>query len=90
MALEFSHSKTAFTFQGKELPQPAPGTYDATAWTPPTHRMYRVEVYNNKLWQLYVGNVLVEEGEDGSGTRKWARAKVEAYQKKHYGGGDED
>lgn len=77
--LEFSHSVTTYVFKGEPLPQPAPGTYDASAWTPPTHRMYKVEFQNGGKWWLEAGLVVVDQGDFEKPSRKRALELIEEY-----------
>jgi hypothetical protein len=64
---KYSHMVTTFYIEGERLPEPKPGTYDATKFTPPTHRMFRVQFFGNKSWQLLAGidgEVVLAQGEN--------------------------
>lgn len=52
----FLHESTSYVFRGKALTQPAPGTYDASRWTPPTHALFCVRIWNDGSWAITIGN----------------------------------
>lgn len=77
--LRFSHSNTTYSFRGEAISAPAPGTYDAAKWTPPTHKMYHVTVQNDGLWVLKLFTVELQSGDNGSRSRKWAESVIVKY-----------
>lgn len=77
--LEFVYRKTVYTFKGGALPQPAPGTYDATAWTPPANRIYVVECQDDGVWSLAMNGAVIKTGTGGSSSKSFAKAMVELY-----------
>lgn len=77
--LELIHRKAVYTFKGGALPIPAPGTYDATAWTPPTHRIYVVDVFSDGMWSLSVNGAMIKSGAGGASSVAFARSMVELY-----------
>lgn len=46
----FSHETRRYTFKGRAIDPPRPGTYDARHFTPPTHQYFHVEIQNDGLW----------------------------------------
>ena len=81
-ALTLTNSEARYYFEGRELPQPDPSTYDASAWTPPTHERFVVVVQSDGLWRLCKPGSEshpLQSGEAGSRTIKFARSTVERY-----------
>jgi hypothetical protein len=60
----YLHKKTVYTFQGEAIPAPAPGTYDATKWTPPTHRMYAVVIQDDGIWAIEWGASILQRARE--------------------------
>lgn len=61
--LKFSHESRVYVFRGKELNQPAPGSYDAAKWTPPAHQLFRVEIQGDGVWQIMLNGAQIACGE---------------------------
>lgn len=76
---KFSHSITTYVFVGEKLTLPAPGTYDPTNYTPPTHRTYEVMVSNDGFWQLSVLGTKVRSGDFGDRSRAFAKNIIERW-----------
>lgn len=71
---------TTYTFKGEKIPLPDPGTYDATKWTPPTHKSYTVDFQNDGLWRITVGSgAVVDMGEGEKPSRKRALELIEDF-----------
>lgn len=64
MNLSYEGKTSIYYFRGERLDPPAPGTYDASAWTPPTHRIYRVEFQHDDTasWTIFQNDVRVLYG----------------------------
>lgn len=75
--LEYSHKTTAFVFLGRHLKPPAPGSYDATKWTPPTRQVFRVEIQNDGCWRILVNGTDVACGEGATAVVSAARQLLE-------------
>lgn len=63
MSLELIWNAKSYGFQGRRLPLPDPGTYDAQHHTPWTHHIFRVVMWDNGNWALYLNDALVRTGE---------------------------
>ena len=61
--LWFSHQTVTYVFRGRAIDPPRPGTYDAAAWTPPTHRIFDVSIQNDGLWFVRLFDAIVAAGE---------------------------
>ena len=61
--LTFSHSQVTFVFTGRKLDPPAPGTYDATKWTPAKHHVWTVSIQNDGLWWIKLGGAEIASGD---------------------------
>lgn len=77
--LKFSHRSTAYVFIGDPIPPPPPGSYDAAAWTPPTHKVYSVWIQDDGMWELEQNGVRVASGDSATSNRSFAKRIVENY-----------
>lgn len=62
--VEFTGKRTSYYFEGETIPQPAPGTYDADAWTPPPRKRYRVDFEHDETnaWSILQNDAVVKTG----------------------------
>lgn len=72
--LWFSHQTVTYVFRGKAIDPPRPGTYDAAAWTPSTHRIFHVSIQNDGLWFVKLFDAIVADGEGAKPSQKEALA----------------
>lgn len=77
--LKFDYETRCYGFRGKPLLQPAPGTYDATKWTPPSHLFVRVDIQNDGLFVIYVNGVETCSGDGAKQTRIEAKSLIEKH-----------
>lgn len=61
----FSHRTTVYTFTGRRLDPPRPGSYDPAAWTPPTRQILKVEMQDDGLWRILLFDTVIESGDCG-------------------------
>jgi hypothetical protein len=81
--LQFSHETRVYVFRGKELNPPAPGSYDAAKWTPPTHQVFRVEIQGDGVWLIMLNGAQVACGEYAKPSRGLARELILTHCKSH-------
>jgi len=61
----FSHRTTTYTFTGRSLEPPAPGTYDPKAYTPPTRQILKVEMQDDGMWRILMFDTQISSGDSG-------------------------
>ena len=77
--LQYDSRTRVYHFVGERLPLPAPGTYDPTAWTPPTRRRYDVHMQGDGLWWLVLNGARVQSGDSLVPNRANARKIIVAW-----------
>lgn len=58
----FSHHVLVCVFLGRELKQPAPGSYDSKHYTPPTREVFKVSMQNDGPWWIELNGAKVADG----------------------------
>lgn len=71
--LEFCHELRVYVFRGRELAPPPAGTYDASKWTPPTHQLFRVSIWNDGMFRVELNGVEIATGDNASRCKSGAR-----------------
>lgn len=91
MNLSYEGKTSVYHFRGERLDPPPPGSYDAAAWTPPTHRLYRVEFQNDNTahWTIFQNDAAVDYGDWETPSKANARRLVLAYINKYKASGKE-
>lgn len=79
---EYDSCTRVYHFTGERLPLPAPGTYDASAWTPPTHRRYAVHMQGDGIWWLEQNGAQVASGDCLCPSRANARKVILNYRER--------
>lgn len=77
--LEYSHKTSVYVFLGRKLDPPAPGTYDAAKWTPPTRQVFRVEIQDDGMWRILLNNVDIGCGDKATVSRAAAKQLIEQH-----------
>lgn len=81
--LEYSHKTSVYVFLGKKLDPPAPGTYDAAKWTPPTRQVFRVEIQDDGAWRILLQGADVACGDNATASRSAAKQLIEQHCSTH-------
>jgi hypothetical protein len=72
----FSHRTTVFTFTGRRLDPPKPGSYDPAAYTPPTRQIFKVEMQDDGIWRVLLFGTEVASGDSGQSASRHNAATI--------------
>ena len=80
--IQYDGCTRIYHFVGERLPEPDPSTYDASKWTPPSHRRYDVHMQGDGIWVLLMNGAQVTSGDARLPSRANARKIVIDYRAK--------
>ncbi len=83
--IDYTGKRTSYYFEGETIAQPAPGTYDADAWKPPTKKRYRVEFEHDETnaWAILQNDAIVKTGSWETASRANAKRLLMDFIKQH-------
>lgn len=81
--IQYDGCTRIYHFVGERLPLPDPSTYDASKWTPPTHRRYDVHMQGDGIWVLMANGAKVDSGDGRVPSGQNARKIVLEWRARH-------